>query len=389
MKNLFFFLAFVFSSSHLFAQATEVFTFEHDGIEREYFLFLPTGYDESQSLPVIFNMHGITSDFGEQYTYTSFFGGFNELANANNFILCFPNGTKIPDETGFEWNVGFSFSNSTADDVGFIDQLIDTLHSNYNINLDRVYATGMSNGGYMALKLACDLTHRFQAVASVTGTMVPEEMAICNPSNTIPVLQIHNTADLVVGYDGFDFGVSIDELLEKWRNENYCDASVVDSLTLPDTDPNDGSTVDKFTWNDCQGNRQVVHFRVNGGAHTWPGAGLIFDDTNQDISASEEIWKFFDQFQTPIAVGTADQKPTQIGASILPNPFDDQLLVQSEASPLQSIILYNALGKKLLDRQNINAFQYQIDQLQLVPGAYYVQVRNEVGVEVIKVIKDK
>ena len=389
MKNLLFALFLVFTYSNLFAQTTEVFTFDHDGIEREYFLYLPDGFDPSQQLPVVFNFHGITSDHGEQYTYTGFFGGFDDVADANQFIVCYPNGTKIPTEEGYEWNVGFTFSPTTADDVGFIDRLIDTLHSNYNINLDRVYATGMSNGGYMAFRLACELTNRFQAVASVTGSMVPQEMAICNPSNTIPVMQIHNTADPVVGYNGFDNGAPIDELLEKWRNENYCDATMMDSLALPDTDPNDGSTVDKFTWNDCQGNRQVLHYRVNGGSHTWPGSSLVFTETNQDINASQEIWNFFDQYQTPIAVGTSKQEQLSIDVAISPNPFSDQFLIASKASPLQSVILYNTLGEKLFSRENINAHQYQMNPLQLIPGSYYVQVRNELGVKIIKIIKDK
>ena len=381
---LFLFLPLFLQSS--FAQTTEVGGFEFEGLDRDYFVYLPAGYTPGDQLPLVFNFHGITSTSGQQYSYTGVFGGMNTVADTGQFIVCYPEGTKIPTESGFEWNVGFSFSTSTADDVGFINALIDTLHAKYDINLDRVYACGMSNGGYMAYKLACDLTDRFQAIASVTGSMVPEEFAVCNPTNTIPVMQIHNTSDSVVLYAGFDFGVSMDDLMDRWTNENFC-LGDADSVAIADIDPTDGSTVDKFTWNNCQGNRQVVHFRVNGGAHTWPGSSLVFAPTNKDINASKEIWDFFNQYNAPITTSTEVANPN-IEVQISPNPFVDHMQIASPAGLLQSYTLYNAVGQIVKTATSIDAYQVDLDARDLIPGAYYLQVSNAIGVNLYKVIKE-
>jgi len=131
-------------------------SFTHDGILREYIVHLPTDYVQGNQLPVVLNLHGITSNASQQLFYSN----FNPVSDTGNFIVVYPEGTEIVGGTGRQWNVNFPFSTNNADDVGFISNLIDTLHADYNINLDKVYVTGMSNGGYMAYKLACELTDK-------------------------------------------------------------------------------------------------------------------------------------------------------------------------------------------------------------------------------------
>lgn len=362
-------------------------SFEFDGLTRDYFVILPNGYIPGTPVPLVFNFHGITSSNEEQYGYTGLFGGFNEVADTGQFIVCYPNGTKIPDDTGFEWNVGFDFSTTTADDVGFINALIDTLHNAYNINLDRVYAAGMSNGGYFAYRLACELPGRFQAIASVTGSMVPQAFMDCLPGTSMPVLQIHNTADPVVPYNGFEHGMPIEEVIARWRAFDFC-APIADTFAFPNIDVLDGSTIEKYTWSDCYANRQVVLYKVNGGGHTWPGSKLVFAPTNNDILASREIWEFFLQFNQPISVNTRPAPAVQEALIFSPNPFQNLLNVESPGSPIQTIQVFSATGQLVHQSNDINSHHHQLSLATLSKGMYLVQTKTAKGNQTNKVIKD-
>ena len=170
-------------------------TIMHDGLERTYYLHLPTNYVEGTPLPLVFNLHGFSSNALEQGLYSN----MNPTADANDFLVCYPEGTS--DGNNQFWNVGWN-PTVTVDDVGFINALIDEFDANYSIDLTRVYSCGMSNGGFMSYKLACDLGERFAAVASVTGGMSHNQSNTCNPVRKIPTMQIHGTADPTVAYEG-------------------------------------------------------------------------------------------------------------------------------------------------------------------------------------------
>ena len=145
----------------------------HDGIQRDYRIYVPSIYDGSMEVPVVFNIHGYGSNAFQQEAY----GDFRPIADTANFILVAPDGTLDNSGTAF-WNA-FGSPTETVDDVGFISALIDTLAEDYSINLNRVYSTGMSNGGFMSYKLACGLSSRIAAIASVTGAMIdPAFLAI-------------------------------------------------------------------------------------------------------------------------------------------------------------------------------------------------------------------
>ena len=131
-----------------------------------------------------------------------------------------PEGTVY--QGGTHWNVGGFVGGSTIDDVGFTEALLDTLINQYNINQARIYSTGMSNGGYMSLHLACFLSSRITAVASVTGSMTPYTYSMCNPLHPTPVLQVHGTSDPTVPYNGDTWTKSIDEVVTYWAGHNQC-----------------------------------------------------------------------------------------------------------------------------------------------------------------------
>ncbi len=271
------------------AQETVYGSIMHDDLEREYILYIPDGYTGATAVPLLFNFHGFGSTASEQMAY----GDFRPIADSEGFLLVHPQGTLFAGIT--HWNVGGWTTGSTVDDVGFTEALLDALSLEYNIDATRVYSTGMSNGGYMSFLLACQLSERFAAIASVTGSMTPETYDEANPQHPTPILQIHGTADSVVPYEGTVWSKSIDEVIEYWVDYDNCDPLPV-ITALPDIDPEDGSTVEHIVYYDGDNGVAVEHFKVIGGDHTWPGNAYGGAGTNYDIDASEEIWTFFSRY---------------------------------------------------------------------------------------------
>ena len=190
-------------------------TIMHNDIERSYILYIPQSYNDQEAVPLVINLHGYTSNAGEQMIYSNFFA----LADTENFLLVHPMGTVNEFGEPF-WN---SFGLNGVDDIGFISSLIDYLDSEYTINLDKVYSMGMSNGGFMSYTLACELSDKIAAIASVTGSMFNSQNLLCNCNHPMPVMQIHGTLDFVVPYEGNTEIESIDEVISYWTSFNQCD----------------------------------------------------------------------------------------------------------------------------------------------------------------------
>jgi polyhydroxybutyrate depolymerase len=167
MKRLFthlFFLLLLGVSAKVRSQVTLEDSFMVNGLMRNYFLYVPAINSPQESVPLILNLHGYGSNKLEQL----FYGDFRAIADTANFIVAVPNGSM--DLTGIlSWN---TFGIGTVDDVNFISQLIDRINTSYSIDQNRIYSTGMSNGGFMSYELACQLSSRIAAVASVTGSML-------------------------------------------------------------------------------------------------------------------------------------------------------------------------------------------------------------------------
>ena len=267
-------------------------TLTHDELEREYVLYIPASYTGAEAVPLVFNFHGYTG------TATGHMekGDFRALADAAGFLVVHPQG-ELDVDGKTHWNVIGHGPGSEIDDVGFTAVLLDVLAADYNIDLTRVYATGMSNGGFMSYLLACEMSEQFAAVASVSATMADALIASANPPVPTPVMEIHGTADGIVPYDGTAELASIDEVLQYWVGRNNCNA-VPTTTALPDLDPSDGCTVEHLVYEQGDSGVTVEHYRIIGGGHTWPGGGYVFDVVGRDIDASEKIWEFFSQFDS-------------------------------------------------------------------------------------------
>ena len=265
----------------------------HDNSQRDYIIHIPASYDGNSSIPLVLCFHGYGgSALGLSYT------NFNYVADTAGFIVVYPQGTLLQGVT--HWNVGGWTLASNTDDVGFISSLLDSLSDQYNIDQTRIYSTGMSNGGYMSFLLACQLSNRIAAIASVTGSMTPQMYNACDPQRPVPILQIHGTNDQTVPYFGDPtWTESINNVLQFWVDYNNCSALPA-TYALPDINMFDGSTVERLTW--YNGDNSVVtdHLKVIGGGHDWFGVW-----GNMDIHSSAEIWNFFTQYDINGFVGNS------------------------------------------------------------------------------------
>ena len=282
MKKLIIIFFCLFSIS--LAQETLKESIVHDDLVRDYIVHIPSTYDSKVPIPLVLCFHGYGGTAsGMSYT------NFNDVSDTANFFVVYPQGTLLKRKS--HWNVGGWTLDSKIDDVGFISSLLDSLSERYNINQSRIYSTGMSNGGYMSFLLACQLSERIAAIASVTGSMTPQTFNLCNPQRPIPVLQIHGTNDQKVPYKGNrKWSLSINKVLEYWINHNNCD-TIPFEMSFPDINNSEESNVHRLSW--LNGDNSVItdHIIVNGGGHDWFGVW-----GNMDINSTAEIWKFFSQY---------------------------------------------------------------------------------------------
>ncbi|MGA2669470.1 MAG: PHB depolymerase family esterase [Ignavibacteria bacterium] len=267
-----------------------------DGIERTYLVHAPKSFSGSGKLPLVIALHG-GGGKGKGMVKLS---GFDDVADANNFFVVYPNGIDK------QWNDGRSLAKKThngieVNDVRFLSMLIDTLIRRFNIDSNRIYVTGISNGGIMSFRLACELSGKIAAIAPVAASMTPFQVEHCIPLRIIPVMLIFGNEDPLVPFEGGQIigkrgeVISVEKCVKYWCIKDSCTfdsaVSIVDSV-------DDDTRAIKNTYSDVNGNSPVIFWYIEGGGHTWPGGWpylpkLFIGRTTKQINASEEIWKFF------------------------------------------------------------------------------------------------
>lgn len=356
------------------AQQTINATIQHDGLTRDYILYVPASYSPGTSVPLLLAFHGYTSSANTLMMYSS----FNDVADTANFIVAYPQGTVFNGNT--HWNVGGWITGSTVDDVSFTDALLDTIIAGYSIDEDRIYSTGMSNGGYMSFLLACQLSSRIAAVASVTGSMTTTTFDACSPSHPTPILQIHGTVDATVPYAGNALWTkSIDDVLTYWSGHNVCGAP--QTSPVPDIAPTDGSTVEHIVYSDGTNCVSVEHFKVTGGDHEWPGVW-----GNMDIDATAEVWKFLSRYDINGKIdcaGVGLEEPTSNFIEFYPNPAQNKIFVKNTTQETLDYKLYSANGI-LVKRGPITPGEHPINLSSLAPGVYYIGLQDQLEKLIIK-----
>ena len=258
------------------------------GETRRYLLHVPENIDPSQPVPLVITIHGFAQWPANQANVSQ----WNPIADREGFIVVYPSGTDFPKR----WQAFPQQSKADSKDVVFISDLIDSLSAQYNIDPSRIYVNGLSNGGGMTFLLGCELADRIAATGSVGGAfMLPMEE--CTPSRPVPLIAFHGTADPIVPFHGGPsggFDLPFPDIPE-WMNAR---AALNGCSTIPDPLPASGE-VSGIRYTGCLEDAEVVFYTIEGGGHTWPGGNplpeSITGPTNQDISASETMWQFFQQ----------------------------------------------------------------------------------------------
>jgi polyhydroxybutyrate depolymerase len=377
MKKILLYASCFLFSAIGYAQTTVTSSFEYDGEMREYKLYIPDIYDGSEPAPLVFNLHGYGSNNLEQEVY----GDFRPIADTAHFIIVHPMG--LTDDVGStHWNC---FGTSSVDDVGFLSALIDTIYAAYNIDGNRIYSTGMSNGGFMSYKLACLLSGRIAAIASVTGSMTPIEFDAAITNHPMPVMEIHGTNDGTVPYEGNLFFMSSTDIIDHWVAFNECDPEPV-VTELPDVDDSDGCTATHFVYENGLLGSTVEHYRINDGEHTWPGSSFGGAGTNNDFNASEEIWRFFSKYRLNVLTSGIDTEVAPVEFMMYPNPSNQSEVTLSFAdNAMKNITVHNSLGQVILETaEAASTIQLNIEE----KGMFFVTINQDGAMHTQKLIRN-
>jgi len=329
-----------------------------DDVDRHFMVRLPKGYDSKRHYPVVILLHGMNQDAEDMERLTR----FDEIADKSGIIAVYPIALHG------RWNVGVrpqvqrpanmapgrrryggggypggggggggypgggrggypgggqqpqtrepdeDRRPAPADDVAFLTQMLDQMATKFSVDASRIYATGLSEGGFMSLRLGCALSDRVAAVATV-GAAMPKTM-ICVPSRPVPLVMISGTSDPVVPYGGGTehnlslATISVEDSAKAWARIDRC-AEKPEKSKLPLSAKNAMETK-VHTYGGCQQSAQVLLYSVKGAGNTWPGgeqyeAENTIGKTSEDVNADELIWNFFATRKLP--GDASEQKP--------------------------------------------------------------------------------
>jgi polyhydroxybutyrate depolymerase len=388
MKNLIPLLLLFFPLQKIFSQDI-TYNLQHDGQQRSFIVHSPcqTFDCNNKLLPVVFVFHGLGQSAEEIRDYSF----FNNIADIEGFVAVYPQGINNG------WNVGFTIGNpTTTDDVGFTEKMIQFIYDNSNnctggicegIDTNSIFSCGMSNGGFFSYHLACNLSNKIAAIASVTGSMTNSTFDNCNPLKPMPVLEIHGDADLVVPYTGSALtgAKPISHVLNYWVNHNGCPPNP-GSIIFPDININDSSTVVGLSYQPCN-ESEILHLKVLGGGHCWPGSAVApgLGNTNMDIDASQQIWIFFKRYVATQPSSIRERKYVDV-LKLFPNPATDVLQIHFENTNREKLINVFDLTGKLLWSENVFASEkdFYLNTKNLENGIYLLQCTDEKSKSVVK-----
>lgn len=332
-----------------------------DNVSRNFMVHLPQGYDQQQHYPVVILLHGQNQDADDMGRLTH----FSQFAEKIGVIAVYPNamrgqwniGVRPPQPSsetprrGMERRGGAGYPSGgsypgggggypgggggypaggrrggqnpgetrsrpePADDVAFLNQMLDQLALKYSVDIHRLYATGLGDGGLMALRMGCNMADRVAAIAPV-GAALPKAM-ICLPSRPVPALFINGTEDPIVPYKGGTYKpgkfpvLSAEDSAKSWAKFDRCDEKPAqDKLPALNKDKEKGAKATKtFTFSGCHDNTQVVLYTVKDGGNTWPGGELYSTEkevgkVSHALDANQSIWSFLSTRKLPSESGT-------------------------------------------------------------------------------------
>jgi polyhydroxybutyrate depolymerase len=296
-----------------FAGATSSVKINVNGMDRIYLMHIPTNYDYNKPASVVLNIHGYTDSAGGMESGT----GMSYHADEYNYIVIYPNATTFKsnasvisswndltcnaspgpagpicsenaDKYPFPTTCGEDVSKecnwcTCVDDISYINQMLDEVEENYCVDLNRVYAVGMSNGGMFTHRLGCDLANRFAAIAPVAGSLARGFNCAPDSAHPTSIMQIHGRQDDYVDVTGKEssdgyFYTAMEDVMSLWasKESQSCASEVTAYPTIADGVSGFSCTQHA----DCKTGAQVVSCWWDAG-HDWPTFG------------NDVVWDFF------------------------------------------------------------------------------------------------
>ncbi len=256
------------------------FTMDYDGFNRSYWVYIPQNYD-NEPVPVVFDLHAVITSASIQ----ELLSGMRKKADEENFIVVQPNGYSVRFGFWGAWNGGTACCppandpDNPIDDVGFILAILEDLINNrICVDESRVYADGMSNGGYLSHRLACEASDIFAAIGPVASRIGYTNLNECQPYRPIPVWMFTGEDDILELKS---------ETADYWAYEvNGCDES-------PPIVVWQNGCVTCYRYENCSG-APVEHCIGEGVGHCWPSPHVNVLPCTTDINVTDRMWEFFE-----------------------------------------------------------------------------------------------
>ena len=279
-------------------QGLETRTLESGKRERVYHIHIPKRRKPSESLPVLFVLHGGGRANGKEVAKRT---GFNEIADKERFVVVYPDGV------GNQWNDGRGASafknakNKDVNDVAFLSELIDHVVATEKCNSKRVYFTGGSNGGMMTHRVGIELGDKIAAIAPMISNIPVDIIKSAKPKSKMPVLIMNGTEDPMIPYEGGAVGVlgrkygkivSTDESIRFWKKNNKI-SNTKTHQKLDDVNSKDESTVEVIRYGDKQSKYPVVLYKIVGGGHTLPGRTQFRKGLQRVVGVANKRYRLF------------------------------------------------------------------------------------------------
>lgn len=347
---------------------------------RTYMLHLPIGYNPSNQYSLLFCFHGGQSGASSSqlgWQAVAYMSNLTAKADSAGFIVVYPEGTVINNNRS--WNAGACCppaTNNNVDDVGFIDHLIDTLKNDYAVDSMRIYASGSSNGAMLCFRLACELSNKIAAFATVSAT---HAFWPCSPANKVPVINFHSLVDSAVLYNGGlgngPSGVSFisqDSTLAFWKDINNC--------VTTDTIVNGGTTdYSLIKVHDCACQVEFDHYVTSDGGHSWPGGNPNNNPVSYQINATYLLWNFLQNYTLGcLTLGDENATTSTNSMRVFPDPFTSHIYLANSTGK-EIFTLFNHMGQIIWTGKNIDRQDFSF----LASGLYVLRIDN-ISIKLLK-----
>jgi len=358
---------------------------EFRGHERSYVLYIPDQQTPDRPWPVVLDFHGYAMEASLHMRISR----MHNVADTGQFVVVYPQ-SQLVDHDG-KMILNWSLETNPEEDVAFIEQILQEVEQAYLIDPDRIYATGWNTGGMMCYQLACALSDKLAAIATVGGTATRTQ--VCRPQPPLPVLYVQATLDPLSNYqfnwDSYEL-LSVQEYLNLWLDQNHCDAtSTRQVIAAPDS--LDVFAGEEESWSDCQA--AVLRYRP------WEkkslGALPELDEALHETT-SAKIWSFFrEHSNTSFTTSIPASEENLTSITLFPNPVHDRLTVHGFLAKAGTITMSirSSNGQQIYqNRMNIPAGPFIIrhNLTEQVPnGLYYLILRSNDQVTTRKLVRQE